>query len=463
MKKSKKSKTPTKKGKKSKTPKKGKKSGKSTKKKKILKKKKTSVASITKLNEGEFEAGIPKMKTIMLPTLALSKEFDTNSKKNIINHYHHQQVVRTDSHNVEEQMLKAMTQKREQDKQDFQKLSDKIDGFTNIMEKFQQKYKNMVDEKKVTPLTNISSIEESEGNKNVLSKTSLEKKENKEEDLAKKDVNNSYVGGRHSSKLNEMISEIGDSKDMFIKRGTLVVNGSSPEYNRMISQSIKKVNDQMILEEDHEGHTIEGANASNNAQKDNPHNLDEKNPFNNMNLQNNYENSFKKVELFDKNIKQSEMSEDVKPTPEEEKKLEEEIIQKNFKKPVGCGKKGRNFSETFKNIYKDLNKTLDQIEMENQNSSKKISKRRFFFEENEQIAPLKKTKSAKELEEGKKEFLSKVEVKLEDLTKQTKKEEELKGMKRFQSDIAFDFKVDPLKKGGKVVRVIQRNQKNSKN
>ena len=76
-KKTKKSKTPSKKSKKSKTPAKKKKVAKSKTVKKKIKIKKNSIESISKLDEDKFKQGLPQVKTLPLPTLALSMEFDS--------------------------------------------------------------------------------------------------------------------------------------------------------------------------------------------------------------------------------------------------------------------------------------------------------------------------------------------------------------------------------------------------
>jgi hypothetical protein len=64
--------------------------------------------------------------------------------------------------------------------------------------------------------------------------------------------------------------------------------------------------------------------------------------------------------LFDKKNESNEE----KKSQSEENKLEETLIMENLPKREGNLKKAKDFSQTMDNIYEDLDKTFDQIEME---------------------------------------------------------------------------------------------------
>lgn len=438
------------------------KSSKKKRKSKTPKKKPTKIKKkkkITSKKRKKDSTGPLDLETIKLPMVGAPGAFASEDRGNVTNHFHHQ-VVRTSSHNVEENILKAMNQRKNEDQRHYAKLFEKIEGLNDRLENFENQYKQAPGPAPPGQApTDLSGPNDKSNNQ-----TSLQVLLNSQGQAVRKNSTDDYHGGVYSSEMNKIVLENGDNQNNFFGRGTIVGKESFPQLTQLVSDNMKIAEEPEEMEQTEDNQANEGASASNNAQKNNPHHLQPKNLFSNPLLRNDFENSFRKVRLYQgegDGQKPPGESEEARPTKEEEEKLEQAIIKENLNVKIDRKKKTRNFSETYNKIYNDFNKTLDHIDAVNEDSVKRPSKRKYFFEENEEIKPLKRAKSAKELEEGRQRFNSKIEMKLEDLKKQTQYEERnMKNLKRFKSESNFDYK--PPKDAPKAAKPPARKEKKPK-
>ena len=73
---------------------------------------------------------------------------------------------------------------------------------------------------------------------NPITFSNSERRGEDAEQIGKEELKESYVGDEQSNTLNLLISNHGDRKDIFLKRGTLVVNAPTKEYTNLVRASL---------------------------------------------------------------------------------------------------------------------------------------------------------------------------------------------------------------------------------
>jgi hypothetical protein len=226
----------------------------------------------------------------------------------------------------------------------------------------------------------------SKQNERILRTNSLKSTKKKSGSLnrmTEESIKDSYVGDMNSSLLNKQILENGDNKNNFLRRGTLVVNNSIQNINESLGQIFQVGKNVVIPEESMENQeTFEGLTADEmrsraknrifetvNATKDNsqreisnnPHLMNSDNPFNTIFS----ETKEHRTGQFNRII----VSDSEKLNSIEEDKLEKSLIEENItKNNRSMNKRGKNFDETMNNIYDDLDKTFDHLDIEKSDS-----------------------------------------------------------------------------------------------
>lgn len=219
----------------------------------------------------------------------------------------------------------------------------------------------------------------SKQNKQILGEESVKQSQASLEQGAKANVEDSYVGDINSSLLNRKVIENGEDRNSFVRRGTLVINASGKSINESLGPAFQLDPDAVIPEESMEnaevfegGRTPEGSTSKTrnkifeniNATRDNsardlrvsPHTSSPANPFNPL--------FNPPVERRETDYNRIIVSESEKLDSEEEDKLEKSLIEENINR-IGRSKtrRGKTFNETMSNIYDDLDKTFDQIDL----------------------------------------------------------------------------------------------------
>lgn len=211
------------------------------------------------------------------------------------------------------------------------------------------------------------------------------------------DILNSYVGEGKSFELNKFISETGDSKDNFAKRGTLFGGTQTSFFNAknpfVFDKGLSVLNEKPKIEEySHNNSKLNNTHDKNDIFKDSNTNSESnnmkqqvQNPFkNSVPAEENILNDLDKTnEYLEKKphlqrISSLEGSEKLNMTIIEEEELEKKLISENLKKKdITKSRKGKDFNETMNNIYDDLDRTLQEIEKCNSETSQEIEKFEF--------------------------------------------------------------------------------------
>ena len=110
-----------------------------------------------------------------------------------------------------------------------EEANNKDSKFNNIEEKLGQfeKQLNDIQTKQTELFANMSNEEKIKFESNLFETSDKGVIENKNSN----DILNSYVGEGKSFELNRLISETGDSRDNFAKRGTLVAGSYGSAFN----------------------------------------------------------------------------------------------------------------------------------------------------------------------------------------------------------------------------------------
>ena len=220
----------------------------------------------------------------------------------------------------------------------------------------------------------------SKQNQQILQKSSLQSTKKSSASLDRmtdENIKDSYVGDINSSLLNKQVLENGDNKNNFLRRGTLVVNSSIQNINESLGQIFQVGKNVIIPEESMENlETFDGLSKSRNkifdnvnATKDNSQRDLKSNPHL-SNPENPFTRKFKgKKEEYGRII----VSESDQLDSEEENKLEKSLIEENIgKHNKSMNKRGKNFDETMNNIYDDLDKTFDHIDIDKEDTDEEV-------------------------------------------------------------------------------------------
>ena len=221
------------------------------------------VSSITKLNQTDFNSEIQQLEKSS-PFVLGSKEFKMDPENQFINNFQ-TQILRSESHRAEEQILKAMTPKSNGHAPFFD-FKFKTDPNRDSLD---QKHKQDNAELDQSTIACNGRQSQSDQTMNILQNlTSLDKEAeiNGKDALENNDTTASHVEARDSLGPKEAPEPNETDNSLVFKRGTFFVSGATPKDNE---QFLKEIKSKMIatITEESEGNYFESANASNNAQK----------------------------------------------------------------------------------------------------------------------------------------------------------------------------------------------------